>query len=83
MKAQGSPAGTCSRYAARLLRPMCQNGARRQGFAVAAPFGAPLPSPLRSGSSTGRRAAPAGTLTRPPGPDHFAELDRHNFFEAQ
>ena len=31
--AQSSPAGTCSRYAARRSRLRCQNGARRQGFA--------------------------------------------------
>ena len=38
--AQGSPAGTCSRSAARRSWGGCQNGARRQGFASPRPTAA-------------------------------------------
>jgi hypothetical protein len=44
--------------------PNCQNGARPQGFASPRNTSAPLRPPLRSGTATSRRAAPAGSPAR-------------------
>jgi hypothetical protein len=56
--ALSSPAGTCSRQAARRRCGGCQNGPRRQGFAAPRNNGAPLTAPGRSQAPPMRRERP-------------------------
>ena len=61
--AQSSPAGTCSRYAARRRYAWAPERCSPARVRFATPNnGVPLPAPRRSGQERMRRAAPAGTL---------------------
>ena len=61
--AQSSPAGTCSRYAARRRYVSTPERCSQARVRFATPnSGVPLPAPRRSGQAMVRRAAPAGTL---------------------
>jgi hypothetical protein len=62
-RAPSSPAGTCSRYAARRRNVSTPERCSQARVRFATPnYGVPLPAPRRSGQETLRRAAPAGTL---------------------